>query len=49
MLTAGTGVEGSTGIAVYFPLIGDVQVAYEQLDFGTDTKWGQLIKKYGEA
>jgi Clostripain family len=45
----GTGVERSTGIAVYFPLVGDVQVAYELLDFGTDTKWGQLIEKYGEA
>jgi len=45
----GSGVEGSTGVAVYFPLVGDVHVAYDGLDFGADTQWGQLITKYGEA
>lgn len=45
----GAGVEGASGTAVYFPLVGDVQVAYELLDFGADTQWGQLITKYGEA
>ncbi len=45
----GTGVEGATGTAVYFPVVGDVQVAYEQLDFGRDTEWGTLITRYGDA
>ena len=45
----GVGVDRATGTAVYFPLVGDVQVAYDVLDFGTDTQWGKLITKYGEA
>ena len=45
----GATVERSTGAAVYFPVVGDVQVAYDQLDFGGDTQWGQLIKKYEGA
>jgi hypothetical protein len=42
----GTAVERATGAAVYFPIVGDVQVAYEQLDFAQDTRWNALIAKY---
>jgi hypothetical protein len=45
----GMGVESATGAAVYFPIVGDVQVAYDELDFGRDTAWGNLIKRYGDA
>ena len=45
----GSGVGLSTGAAVYFPIVGDVQVAYDQLDFGRDTAWGNLIKRYSDA
>jgi hypothetical protein len=45
----GAGVESATGAAVYFPIVGDVQVAYDQLDFGHDTAWGNLIKRYSDA
>jgi hypothetical protein len=45
----GAGVESATGAAVYFPIVGDVQVAYDQLDFGRDTTWGNLIKRYSDA
>jgi hypothetical protein len=45
----GAGVASATGAAVYFPIVGDVQVAYEQLDFGRDTAWGELIKHYSDA
>jgi hypothetical protein len=45
----GEGVAGATGAAVYFPIVGDVQVAYEELDFGHDTAWGNLIKRYSDA
>jgi len=45
----GAGVEGATGTAVYFPIVGDVQVAYDELDFGRDTAWPTLIAKYSEA
>jgi hypothetical protein len=34
---------------VYFPIVGDVQVAYDELDFGRDTAWGNLIARYSEA
>jgi hypothetical protein len=26
-----------------------VQVAYDELDFGHDTAWGSLIKRYSDA
>jgi hypothetical protein len=45
----GAGVESATGAAVYFPIVGDVQVAYDELDFGRDTAWGNLIKRYSDA
>jgi Clostripain family len=45
----GVSVKGATGTAVYFPIVGDVQVAYEQLDFAGATDWGKLITKYQEA
>jgi hypothetical protein len=45
----GDSVEGATGTAVYFPIVGDVQVAYDELDFGHDTAWRNLIQKYGAA
>lgn len=45
----GADVANATGAAVYFPIVGDVQVAYEELDFGRDTAWGNLIKRYSDA
>ncbi len=39
-------VAGATGTAIYFPLVGDVQVAYTGLDFAKATRWGQLITQY---
>jgi hypothetical protein len=45
----GEGVAKATGAAVYFPIVGDVQVAYDQLDFGRDTAWGNLIRRYSDA
>ena len=45
----GAGVASATGAAVYFPIVGDVQVAYDQLDFGRDTAWGKLIERYSDA
>jgi hypothetical protein len=47
--TKGAGVERATGTAVYFPFVGDVQVAYEQLDFAHDTRWDALIRAYQEV
>ena len=45
----GAGVARSTGVSIYFPTVGDVSVAYEQLDFAQDTRWAELIRKYKEA
>ncbi len=42
----GPGVERATGTAVYFPIVGDVQVAYDRLEFAQDTQWNGLISKY---
>jgi hypothetical protein len=42
----GPGVDRATGAAVYFPVVGDVQVAYDQLEFARDTRWEELIAKY---
>jgi hypothetical protein len=42
----GSGVARATGTAIYFPLVGDVQVAYGKLDFAKATRWGQLITQY---
>jgi hypothetical protein len=42
----GPGVERATGTAVYFPIVGDVQVAYDRLEFAKDTQWNGLISKY---
>ena len=44
----GKTVSGATGTAIYFPLAGDVQVAYANLDFAKSTRWGQLITAYGQ-
>jgi hypothetical protein len=45
----GSDVARSTGVAIYFPVVGDVTIAYEMLDFAKDTRWGELIRKYQEA
>ncbi len=45
----GTTVKGATGASVYFPVVGDVQVAYDKLAFAHATDWGKLITKYQEA
>lgn len=42
----GSTVAGATGTAIYFPLVGDVQVAYARLDFAQATRWGELIAHY---
>jgi hypothetical protein len=42
----GPGVDRATGTAVYFPVMGDVQVAYDRLGFAQDTRWQELIAKY---
>jgi hypothetical protein len=42
----GPGVERATGTAVYFPIVGDVQVAYDRLEFAHATQWDELISKY---
>jgi hypothetical protein len=42
----GPGVERATGTAVYFPVVGDVQVAYDRLAFARDTRWDELIAQY---
>jgi hypothetical protein len=42
----GKDVAKATGTSIYFPLVGDVSVGYDRLDFAKDTRWGELIKKY---
>jgi Clostripain family len=44
--TKGPGVERATGAAVYFPVVGDVTVAYDRLDFAAATRWDDLIAAY---
>jgi hypothetical protein len=45
----GKAVKAATGVAIYFPLAGDVTVAYDRLDFARDTRWPALIAKYRSA
>jgi hypothetical protein len=45
----GPGVERATGAAVYLPVVGDVTVVYDRLDFATDTHWNQFLTSYREA
>jgi hypothetical protein len=45
----GTSVQGATGTSIYFPIVGDVQVAYDKLDFAHDSGWGELITTYQQA
>jgi hypothetical protein len=42
----GSNVSRASGIAIYFPTVGDVVIAYDQLDFAKDTRWGELITTY---
>lgn len=42
----GSGVAAATGTTIYFPLAGDVHVAYDQLDFAKHTRWPELIAKF---
>jgi len=42
----GAGVAAATGTSIYFPLAGDVHVAYDRLAFAQDTRWPQLIAKF---
>jgi hypothetical protein len=45
----GDRLTGASGAAIYFPLLGDVTVVYDQLDFAQATRWNGLIAKYREA
>jgi hypothetical protein len=45
----GPGVEGATGAAVYFPIVGDVTVAYDQLAYAKDTDWDELVTAYSKS
>ena len=42
----GSGTANSTGTTIYFPLAGDVTVAYDQLEFARHTRWPELIAKF---
>jgi hypothetical protein len=42
----GPGVAAATGTTIYFPLAGDVHVAYDQLDFAKRTRWPELIARF---
>jgi hypothetical protein len=43
---AGAELAKATGTSIYFPLVGDAHVAYDQLDFAKETRWPELIAKY---
>ena len=45
----GNTLGGATGTTIYFPVVGDVQVAYGGLDFAKATRWGELITKYQQG
>jgi Clostripain family len=45
----GATVARSTGTAVYFPIAGDVHVAYDDLDFAAPSHWGSFITAYAQA
>jgi hypothetical protein len=47
----GTSVDRATGAAIYFPVgkKGDVQVAYDRLDFGRDAGWATLLSRFKEV
>ena len=47
--TDGASVSRSTGTAVYFPIVGDVQVVYGDLDFAHASGWGSFITAYQKA
>jgi hypothetical protein len=45
----GEAVKGATGTSIYFPVVGDVHVVYDQLSFSKETGWGNLISTYQQA
>ena len=45
----GAGVAAATGTTIYFPLAGDVHVAYDQLDFARRTRWPELIARFRDG
>jgi hypothetical protein len=45
----GAGAPAATGTAIYFPIVGDVHVAYDMLDFAKKTRWPQLISAFKSA
>lgn len=45
----GASVSRSTGTAVYFPIVGDVHVVYDDLDFAHASDWGSFITAYQKA
>jgi hypothetical protein len=42
-------VDRATGAAIYLPTARDVTVAYDRLDFASDTHWNQFLHAYQEA
>lgn len=45
----GPSVDRSSGAAIYLPILGDVTVAYDNLDFAQDTRWNDLIMRYQKS
>ena len=45
----GAGLSRATGTSIYFPSVGDAQVAYSSLDFAKATRWGTLITLFQNA
>jgi hypothetical protein len=45
----GSGVAGSNGASIYFPIARDVTVAYGRLDFAKAAAWGEFIDAYQKA
>jgi hypothetical protein len=45
----GRDLKNATGTAIYFPVVGDVHLTYDQLDFAKDTRWGDLIARFQTA
>lgn len=44
--TKGDAVAAATGVAIYFPTVGDTNLVYDRLAFAHDTRWPQLIDRF---
>jgi hypothetical protein len=45
----GDGVRNTHGLSINFPLQGDPAALYDQLAFARDTRWGELVRRWGEV